>query len=381
MPAPGRVRADRAGRRRPPGRAGRLTLGAVLTGSGLLAACCAGALEAPAGAARPASRGPVAHRSKGRTGTVVPLVFYSSIGYDQLAATDFTKKYHIPVKIVHNPTGTALAEIEATRNDPKWDFWWTDGPTNMALLDRQHLLVRGFEPKVDYTALGRQAVPPDKSYVPTGVSIAAAVAYDAARTPHPPTSWLQLLDPRWRGKVGMNNPAISGPTYPFVAGMMQYLGGEAAGRSYFSALKANGLVVNQKNGPTLAALASGQIDVALVQSTAAVGATFTDHNLRVEYLKPSVVLPSVIGIDAKAPKVAQREAELFVDYMLSPAGQKIMKTGDPTGDSLFYPIIAGISPRKALPPLGSVTTLSVNPYTWGSREDAIDQWFTNQIVE
>ena len=58
--------------------------------------------------------------------------------------------------------------------------------------------------------------------------------------------------------VGMNDPSQSGPTYPFVAGMMQYLGGVAKGESYFSKLKANGLVINPTNGPTIQALTAGR---------------------------------------------------------------------------------------------------------------------------
>lgn len=343
------------------------------------ALCCAPALAGLSALAGGTTAAAAARTDSGRH--VVPLVFYSSIGYDQLAATDFTKRFHIPVEIEHNPTGAALDQIEASRSNPKWDFWWTDGPTNFALLDSQHMLVRGFEPKVDWNALGREAIPSDGSYVPTGVTIAAALVYNRQRVPHPPTSWAQLLDPQWRGKVGMNDPSISGPTYPFVAGMMQELGGIPAGEAYFKDLKANGLLVEPKNGPTLAALASGEIDVALVQSTAAVGATFSDHDLGVEYLSPSTLLPSAIGIDAKAPAAARAEAETFVEYMLSPAGQKIMETGDPTGDSLYYPVLQGIRARPVLPPLASVKTITINPYTWGAREGAIDTWFTQNIVQ
>jgi len=50
---------------------------------------------------------------------------------------------------------------------------------------------------------------------------------------------------------------------------------------------------------------------------------------------------------------------------LSPAGQKVMQSGDPTGDSLYYPVIQGVSPLSALPSLSSTNTQSINPYTWG----------------
>src|SRR6185437_2144941 len=41
---------------------------------------------------------------------------------------------------------------------------------------------------------------------------------------------------------------------------------------------------NNPNGPTLQALTSGQINLALVQSSAAIGATLSDKNIGIKYL-------------------------------------------------------------------------------------------------
>lgn len=322
-----------------------------------------------------ASPRPTAHSSR-----VVPIVFYSSIGYDQAAATAFTNKYHIPVEVEHNPTGTVLTQIEASANNPKWGMWWTDGPTNFTLLDSQHMLVRGFKPKASWTKLGDEAQPKDGSYVATGLTIATAVVYDKTKVTDPPTTWLDLLEPTWKNKVGMNDPSISGPTYPFVAGMMVDLGGINQGEAYFTALKANGLLINLKNGPTLIALSNGAIQLALVQSSAGVGAEFTNPNLKVEYPDPATLLPSAIGIDAKAPKLERQECEKFVEFMLSRAGQHIMQTGDPTGDSLYYPIVKGVKPLSVLPPLAGVKTQMINSVTWGARESAVNTWFDTNIT-
>ena len=100
----------------------------------------------------------------------------------------------------------------------------------------------------------------------------------------------------------MNDPSQSGPTYPFIAGMMNYLGGVSAGESYFTKLKANGLIIHPTNGPTLQALTSGQIKLALVQSSAGIGAVLGDKKLTVKYLDPVTLLPSAIGIDAQGPR-------------------------------------------------------------------------------
>ena len=342
---------------------------AVTTLGGLAAAMVAG------GAVAGASAHAKAHAA------VVPLVVYSAQGYDKLVTQDFSKRYHIPVQLDDNSTGPLVTQIEASKNNPKWGLLWVDGPTVFAALDTQHMLVRGWEPKVAWNSLGLQSLPKDQSYIPISVTLAGAMAYNYAKVPNPPSTWQQLLSSKWKGQVGTNDPTQSGPTYPFIAGMMNYLGGVKQGEAFFSKLKANGLVINPTNGPTLAALASGQINVALVQSSAAVGATFSDKAIRVRYLNPVTMLPGVIGIDVKAPAQEQAEAKLFVQYVLSPAGQKVMQFGDPTGDSLFYPIVKGVAPRKALPPLTGVKTQTIDPYKWGNLENSVNAWFEQNIIQ
>jgi len=44
-------------------------------------------------------------------------------------------------------------------------------------------------------------------------------------------------------------------------------------------------------------------------------------------------------------------------------------------------VLTGIKPLPALPPLSSIKVQNINPYTWGSREDTINTWFTDNIVE
>jgi iron(III) transport system substrate-binding protein len=310
----------------------------------------------------------------------VPLVVYSAQGYDKAMTAAFTKATGIPVKLDDNSTGPLLTQIEASRNNPDWGLLWVDGATAFAGLDQQGLLQKGFEPSVSWNSLGTQSLPADKSYTPTGVTLMAALVYNKSKVPSPPSTWQALLSPQWKGVVGMNDPSQSGPTYPFIAGMMNYLGGVNQGEAFYTRLKANGLVIHPTNGPTLQALTSGQIKLALVQSSAGIGAVLGDKQLAVKYLNPVTLLPSAIGIDAKAPAAVRKEAEQFISFVLSPAGQQVMQSGDPTGDSLYYPVIQGVNPLAALPSLASVTTQSIDPYTWGPQEATINTWFDSNIV-
>jgi iron(III) transport system substrate-binding protein len=352
----------------------------VLTVAGCSSSSSSSSAPAAASAAAATSS---ASASASASAAVVPLVLYSAQGYDSAMSKAFTKATGIPVSLddnYDNSTGPLLTQIEASKNNPKWGLLWVDGATAFAGLDTQGLLLKGFEPSVSWNSLGQASVPADKSYVPTGVTIMGIVAYNKTKVKNPPTTWQSLLSSTWKGQVGMNDPSQSGPTFPLIAGVMNYLGGVSAGEKYFSTLKSNGLVIHPTNGPTLQALTSGQINLALVQSSAAIGATFTDKNIGISYLNPATLLPSALGIDAKAPAAEQAEAEKFISFVLSPAGQKVMQSGDPTGDSLYYPVLNGVSPLPSLPSLASVKTQTINPYTWGPQEAAVNTWFDSNVV-
>ncbi len=312
----------------------------------------------------------------------VPLIVYAAEGYDAAVVKGFEKATGIPTQLEDHSTGTLLAKISAEANNPQWGVFWSDGSESYAALDQQGMLLKGFEPNTGIlTALGRSLVPKDKSYIPTGTTIAGAIVYNSNVVKTPPTSWNQLLAPQWKGAVGMNNPAISGPTYPVVASVMDQLGGVTQGEAYFKALAANGLHVFATNKVTLGALLQGTIKLAIVQNSAGIGFQFTNPSLKVAYLDKSALLPGVIGIDAKQPPAELAEAKKFADFVYSKAGQALMLSGDPQGDSLFFPIIAGTKAHKVVPSLASIPTDYPNPLVWGPREAALNQWFTNNIVQ
>ncbi|WP_298210280.1 ABC transporter substrate-binding protein [Ferrimicrobium sp.] len=128
------------------------------------------------------------------------------------------------------------------------------------------------------TSLGKVLVPADGSFIPTGITIAVAYAYNSKVTKNPPTSWSSLLTPAWKGAIEMDKPAISGPTYTAVASIMQQQGGVTRGGAYFKKRAANGLHINSTN-------------------------TVTRHAL----------LPGVIGIDGKALKAQIAETNKFAE--------------------------------------------------------------------
>lgn len=319
-------------------------------------------------------------------GSPEPLVLYAAEGYDAVAAKAFTAQTGIPVKVVDDSTGPLLTKIAAEKNNPQWSMLWVDGDTAFAALDKQGELLP-YKATADWNAVGTSILPSDNSYTPTGTTVMAALIYNAARVSSLPASYQDLLGSAYTGKVGMNDPSQSGPTYPFIAGVMNQLGGQSdgvtAGEDYFTKLKANGLKVFPTNGDTLHALETGQIDYGLIQSSAATGEVVktkptAKFQPKVAYLPKSTLLPSVIGIDKGASAVQQKEAKQFVDFVLSAKGQAVMLTGDPSGDSLFWPVVNKVPSLKDLPAFPTEYQ-RIDPTFWGPKQSEVVSWFDTNI--
>jgi iron(III) transport system substrate-binding protein len=332
-----------------------------------------------------ASVAPVAGPPAGATpNSTVPLVLYSSQGYGPAMAQAFQQATGIHVEVDTNASGTLLNEVESSKNHPRWGVLWIDGSTALAQLDQQHLLLRGYRPSVEWNSLGSANVPKDQSYAPTGIVLSEAELYTTKAVTAPPTSWQQLLEPQWKGAVGMDNPTSSGTTYPFVAGMMQHLGGHngvQAGEKYFTKLHRNGLVVRTVDSTVLNELTSGKLKVALVQNSSAVSAVHTHPTLAVHYLAPVTEVPAALAIDAKGSRIERTEAKEFEQFVFSSQGEKVLQSPTPDGGSLYYPVVNGAQPVATLPPLSSIETQRITPYVWGSRQHAIDAWFTSHVAQ
>jgi iron(III) transport system substrate-binding protein len=341
-----------------------------------------------AGCGEPSSAPPIAAPTSGPAAApgTVPLVLYSAQGYDKPISDAFTAATGIPVDLVDNSTGPLLTKVAAEKSNPQWGVLWVDGDTAFAALDQQGQLL-GYTPQTPLNEVGRSLVPADHSYVPASTTVMAALIYNAAKVSAVPAFYQDLLGPAYRGQVGMNDPSQSGPTFPFVAGLMNQLGGQtggvAAGEEYLRQLKENGLHVFPTNGDTLHALETGQISYGLIQSSAATGEVANSpksaaFDPKIVYLPQSTLMPSVIGIDKAAPPAVQDEAKKFVEFALSPSGQQVMQSGDLTGDSLFWPVVPGVDPLPQLSPFPS-TYQRIDPYFWGPLEGEINTFFDTTI--
>jgi iron(III) transport system substrate-binding protein len=323
------------------------------------------------------------------------FVLYSAQGYDHAAVTAFNATNPgFTVTLNDNSTGPLLEQIQAEGNNPKWGALWVDGATAFAQLDNEGKLLKNSVPKVSFNALGKANVPTDGSYTPTGLTVTGALCYNSSviKASQLPSTWAQLEQSKYASVLGMNDPSQSGPTFPLIAGVMDELGkyksgsttkAVADGKKFFSTVATGGMLVSSTNGPTLGAMEQGSINMAIVQSSACYGDELNGSfpAIRVKYLNYSIALPSAIGIDSKQPPIVRGDAQKFVDWVMSPAGQKVMQTGDPEGDSLFWPVLNNENPaNKVIPALSTTNAITINPYVWGPLESSVNTWFDKTVV-
>jgi iron(III) transport system substrate-binding protein len=328
-----------------------------------------------------ASLTPVAHAADA-------LQLYAALDYSTDVATAFTAKTGIPVNLTALSTGPLLAKITAEKNNPQWGVYWADGAEPCAAFDLDKQLLH-YKPKsVHLNAIGAQLTPKTSAYQVPGFTEMVGVVYNSSKV-RKPTSWDDLASADFKNQVGMNNPSVSGPTYPFIAGLIQQFGGEDSMKTYLLKLKANGLRAFDKNSKTLAALNTGVINVGLVQSSAAI----TEVNSykakpvagltpAVTYLDKTTILPSCLAIDGKASAFQQTAAKKFVDFVMTSEAVSIMVKSN-SGDSLFWPTLVGRVPAPSIstmPALASGKVQIVDPYKYALIQGAIQDWFTKNIA-
>jgi iron(III) transport system substrate-binding protein len=134
-----------------------------------------------------------------------------------------------------------------------------------------------------------------------------------------PNNWEDLLHPRWKGKLGIDNEE-----YFWYAGMLKHLG-EEKGRKYMDALAKQQLHWRSGHGLLADLMSVGEFPAVVVVYPDRVE-QMKEKGQPVEWVKtadPILVNLAPVGISAKAPH--PNSAKLFLNYILSKEGQDILR--------------------------------------------------------
>ena len=182
---------------------------------------------------------------------------------------------------------------------------------------------------------------------------ARVVAYntDAVDPSDLPDTMEGFTDPRWKGRIGW--PPSNGSFQAMVTAMRVQWGEERT-REWLEGIMANQPVAYPKNTPTVAAAATGEVEVGFVNHyylhrfLQEEGEGFGARNHYLTGGGPgSVVL--VAGAGILETTESRDDAEKFVKFLLSTVAQQYF-----AAQTFEYPLVDGVAIDSALPPLSGL---------------------------
>ena len=170
------------------------------------------------------------------------VTIYTALENDQLAPFKSSIEKAVPeaeVVWVRDSTGVITARFLAEKDNPRADMVMGLAASSLLMFEKAGLLET-------YKPAGADALKPvfrdpNSPYTWTGMdAYLGVVCYNTAEAKGVPvpTSWKDLLNPAFKGKIVMPHPASSGTGYLMVAGWLQSMG-EAEGWKFMDALHEN----------------------------------------------------------------------------------------------------------------------------------------------
>jgi len=158
-----------------------------------------------------------------QAGLAKEVVLYSSNQAEliDMVSQGFEKKTGIKVSSVRMGTGEAMKRVQAEKDNPLGDLFWSGDVAVLDASKRFFATYRSPEAKV----LPPQYIEKDGLWTATNVHI-MIIMYNKklVSEQEKPRTWSDLFNPKWKGKIVMANPEKSGSAYAKVYGIYKLYG-------------------------------------------------------------------------------------------------------------------------------------------------------------
>ena len=307
-----------------------------------------------------------------------PLVVYLN-DFDELIEPLFEEASGYDIELVSGNGAEVQSRIEAEKSNPNWDVVWLDGQGSFARWEEDGILLENIslENEINLNEFGESLVPTSKAYYPTGAHAASVIVYNTNEisAEDAPKTWEDLTNSKYKGVVGMADPAVAAPAYPFVAWFFEDLGMDG-GKEFFTKLFNNGTKVYPKNPNVVEALLSGDLKVAALQESNAY--KMKQDGEPIEIVWPKEGAPASVRYAAISKETDQEEvAKAFISFLLEKETQEEMISAGTEG-YFTSPVKEVASPenRHQEAPL-----FIADPANAAKNEAEIKEWFADKSVQ
>jgi iron(III) transport system substrate-binding protein len=260
----------------------------------------------------------------------------------------FERETGVDLEVRYGDSAELAATIaEEGENSPAEVFFAQD-PGSLGAVEAEDLLLELPDRVLERVA--ERFRDPDGRWVGTSGRV-RVLAYntEALSENELPASVFELADPRWKGRIGL--PPTNASFQAFVSAM-RLTEGEERTREWLEAIVRNEPKLYENNISTVEAVASGEIDVGLVNHYYLYLVKEEQPDAPVEnHFFPGSdpgALVSVAGAAVLAGTDDREAAVELVEFLLSDEGQRFYAE---EAEEAEYPLVAGIAPREGLPPL------------------------------
>jgi iron(III) transport system substrate-binding protein len=293
------------------------------------------------------------------------LTIYSGREEDVVAQLykDFEAATGITLNIRYGGSAELAAQIAEEGGNSPADVFFSQDAGTLGAVDEQLAPLS----QAQLERIPAQFRSPDGHWVGTsGRSRVVAYNTNVYKEADLPDKVLDYTDPKFKGRLGI---APTNASFQAFVTVMRLAYGDDKTRSFLEALKANDVKTYEKNLPILEAIASGEIDVGLVNHyyLALLKEEQPDAPVANHFLTPGDpgAFVNVAGVGVLATSKKQELASKFVDYLLSDEGQRYYTT---KSEEAEYPLVAGVPVPAGLPPLSDLLGPGVKVTDLGAEE-------------
>ena len=303
--------------------------------------------------------------TSGASGDGGSLTIYSGREEDVVAQLykDFEAASGIKLEVRYGGSAELASQISEEGGNSPADVFFSQDAGTLGAVDEQLAPLSAAQ----LARIPKNFQSPDGHWIGTS-GRSRVVAYNTTKLKPAdlPNTILEYTDPKFRGRLGI---APTNASFQAFVTVMRIAYGDDKTKAWLEALKDNDVKTYEKNLPILEAIASGEIDLGLVNHyyLALLKEEQPDAPVANHFLTPGDpgAFVNVAGVGILASSKKKGPAAKFVDYLLSDEGQKYYTTKSEESE---YPLVEGIPGPEGLPALKELLGPGVGVTDLGAEE-------------